>query len=123
MAETGYIHVKWVRDEPGARAAVAEAVAHDTHTAWRLLDNNVKGWDLTKLRLVVLRADIEGPNYFIRINPDLAPKAPPEMRHGNTDHDVEKQRVRPAYGTVAGAVAAPAYKGSGPENTPIAGGA
>ena len=121
MAETGYIHVKWVRDEAGARAAVAEAVAHDTHTAWRMLDNNVKGWDLTKLRLVVLRADIEGPNYFIRINHDLAPKAPPELRHGNTDYDVEKQRVRPAYGTAAGA--APAYQGSGPENTPIAGGA
>jgi hypothetical protein len=90
---SSHIHVKWVRDESGARAAVAEAVAHDVHTAWRMLDNNVMGWDLTKLRLVVLRAGLSGPNHFIRINPDLAPKAPPEMR-GNTDYDADKQRVR-----------------------------
>jgi len=93
-----YVQFKWVRDEPGARAPVAEAVARDTNTAWRMLDNTVAGWDLTKLRLVIVAAGVPGPNRFIRINPDIAPQAPPEMR-GNTDYDPEKQRARQSYGT------------------------
>jgi hypothetical protein len=89
-----YIMVKWVLDSPDCNQVVAQVVAHDIYTAWRMLDSSVQGWDLSKLLLVVLKANVKGPNHFIRINPDFAPKAPASLPYGNVDYDPDKQRLR-----------------------------
>lgn len=72
VSDNDYIHVAWLK----ADAVVAEAIALDVDTAWRLLESALAERNLeTSLTLKTVSDNVAGPTRLLFVLPGILPEA------------------------------------------------